>query len=122
MFNMEDFEAHQVIKAQQAAAHLKTIRQTLREKLLVDALLNQDGEAEASMEYNGYGDSGQIQDCTSDDEEVQEFLWDMMWALHAGFENNEGGQGTVTWNLTKDEITVDHGENFISTVDTVTVL
>lgn len=87
------------------AAALGVKRKDLRERLLADVLLGEQ-TPEVEMVYSGYGDSGQIESGPSP--EVNEFLWDMMWSLHAGFENNSGGQGTVTWHLLKDEIHVSH--------------
>lgn len=105
----ENFAA---LRAKEDAA-LVVKRKDLRERLLADVLLGEQ-TPEVEMVYSGYGDSGQIESGPS--EEVNEFLWDMMWSLHHGFENNSGGQGTVTWHLLKDEIHVSH-EDIIETTE-----
>lgn len=75
-----------------------------------------------TMEYSGYGDSGDIESCSVDDSDVAEFLWEMMWTKHSGFENNEGGNGTVTWDLKLDQITIEHREAYTEYHDYNSVL
>ena len=70
-------------------------------------------------EYDGYGDSGNVEDIgtfpkiTMDHDfeaRLQDFIWSVAYNLYPGFENNCGGLGTVTWDITKDKIDVEHGE------------
>lgn len=71
------------------------------------AHLRAEGVTEVTMSYSGYGDSGQVDSC-SYDHEIGDFLWDVMWSRHSGFENNDGGDGTVTWNIVEDTILIEH--------------
>lgn len=34
----------------------------------------------------------------------------MAYALHPGFENNEGAQGEFEWDVTEDKINIEHRE------------
>jgi hypothetical protein len=67
-----------------------------------------------TSEYDGYGDSGQIEsvsyfnaaneDLTKTiesglDQQVQDLLYDLLEVRHGGWENNDGGFGTFTWNV-----------------------
>lgn len=105
-------------------------RTRLREKLLKNKLLDDNAETTVSIEYSGYGDSGQIDQYADGDEvgdaegaaELSEFLWQLMWDRHSGFENNEGGNGTVTWDFVSDTITVEHNDAVITYETTVTEL
>jgi len=102
-------------------------RKSLRTRLLAEAIIGQLEPPEVFISYSGYGDSGAVDECTPlENEELQgaleDFLWDILWTHHAGFENNEGAQGDVTWNLTDDQITINHGENVIQIAETVTVI
>jgi hypothetical protein len=102
-------------------------RISLREKILTSKLLGATDENIVTVTYDGYGDSGQIQECNLPEScpehtEVQEYLWQLMWQLHSGFENNEGGQGTISWDLNEDKIVIDHEDNVVTTSQTVTEL
>lgn len=88
---------------------------TLRARLLAE--LRTQNIPSVTMTYSGYGDSGQIEDVTLDHDEVSDFLWNMMWLQHHGFENNDGGNGEVTWNIEADTIHIIHND-VIETYDT----
>lgn len=107
------------------------------------------GVAQIGVEYSGYGDSGQLDnifttpanvsldgiefDSTTypwrPDEIVkrnlgeafEDFIWREITSRYGGFENNEGGQGEVIWNITKNKITLDHSWNIMTTEDAATV-
>lgn len=95
-------------------------RKALRERLLKEKLLGKHNETVVSITYDGYGDSGDIQDRSLDDEELVDFLFDIVEDHHSGWENNEGGGGTVTWDLSTDKITLEHYDNIISQSYTTT--
>lgn len=86
----------------------RELRQTLRERLLARKLLDGEKFEEVEFIYSGYGDSGDIEECKPDEEGLSDFLWNRMWDLHAGFENNSGGGGEITWDLHDDVITINH--------------
>lgn len=77
------------------------------------------------VQYEGYGDSGNVEDVvvapdkvTLTDElrrRVEDFGWDFAYSLSPGFENNEGGYGKLTWSLEADKIDVSHSNRYIET-------
>ena len=81
------------------------------------------GITEVTAEYEGYGDSGNVEDvrvqpagialpdelCTK----VGDFAWSVAYHQHSGFENNEGGYGTLTWDIARDNITLDHSDRYV---------
>ena len=81
------------------------------------------GITEVTAEYEGYGDSGNIEDVTvqptgielPDDlrTKFEDFAWSVAYHQPPGFENNEGGYGTLTWNVTADSITLDHADRYV---------
>jgi len=81
------------------------------------------GISEVTAEYEGYGDSGNVEDVTVQPSEVQlpeplatkvgDFAWSLAYHHHPGFENNEGGYGTLTWDIAADSITLDHADRYV---------
>ena len=95
----------------EARAQLKTERASLLPKLRALGIEEIEGR------YDGYADSGNVGDITISPEGAQiadleprlkDFVWDIAYNLNPGFEINEGGEGTVTWNVVDDRIDVDH--------------
>lgn len=78
--------------------------------------------------YDGYGDSGNYEDITLDGgavtpskdltEDLGDFVWEVAYFLHNGFEINEGGYGELTWDIETDRIALDHSDRFIDTYQT----
>ena len=91
-------------------------------------LLRSLGIIEVTAEYEGYGDSGNIEDVTVQpagialpDElctKIGDFAWSVAYHQHPGFENNEGGHGTLTWDVTADSITLDHADRYVECTHT----
>ncbi|MEM7730656.1 MAG: DUF6878 family protein [Pseudomonadota bacterium] len=81
------------------------------------------GVAQVIAEYEGYGDSGNVEDITLQPSEVtlnddltrklEDFAWSVAYNQHPGFENNEGGYGTLTWDISVDSITLDHADRYV---------
>lgn len=106
----------------------KTARKELKR---IAAELRAKGITKLHCSYNGEGDSGGIQytwyekldafgpkdkkDFSEKDQEIIEFLASEY--LPAGFENNDGGFGDVTFDLENAEITVEHSERIVETTD-----
>lgn len=44
---------------------------------------------------------------------LQDMLWSTVYALHPGFENNEGGYGDIIWDLATDQIAIEHSDRFV---------
>lgn len=114
-----DFYA-QMLEARKRAAEQRV---ETRAALLVE--LRALGVTSIEMQYEGYGDSGNVEevlvspDTITLTEEmrlrVEDFGWDLAYALSPGFENNEGGYGELTWALATDKIDVSHSNRYIET-------
>ncbi len=92
--------------------------------------LNQFGVADIEAAYSGYGDSGAIDGIQFRDsagqrverttlpttliEELESCLYEF---LPAGFEINDGGQGTLTLDVETAKITLKHQENYTDSRD-----
>ena len=82
------------------------------------------GVASLEADYDGYGDSGNVEAIRTEPEVAKidemeglaDFLWSVAYAEHPGFENNEGGGGTVTWDVAADRIDLDHYDNVVERV------
>ncbi len=105
------------------------------------AKLKELGATHVSVTYSGYGDSGQIDyvsttpnvdrsgdfDVTTHpwypnqtvqrtiDDALTDFLWSLIDKHYGGYENNDGGQGEIEWNVVEDLITLDHSWNITTT-------
>jgi hypothetical protein len=112
-------------------AHMAEMRERERERrerveerarLLTE--LRSLGATQLEAEYDGYGDSGNVEAITTVPDlpkvnavfGLADFLWSVAYAKHPGFENNEGGGGTVTWDLVADRIDLDHYDNIVERV------
>ena len=82
------------------------------------------GITAVSAQYSGYGDSGNVDDVTltppvkllaAVDIRLQDFIWDVAYNANPGFENNDGGEGTFEWDLSKDVISIEHGTHYTQT-------
>ena len=87
------------------------------------------GATRVTIQYDAYGDAGNVEDVTlepegtqlaSEDAEVLDaFGWDQAYSLHPGFENNEGGYGELNWDIAEDRIDLTHHDRFVD-YDTTT--
>ena len=98
------------------------------------------GADELVSSYDGYGDQGNVEDLgvfkevkdeqlgeiktplklPSDmEDKLQDFVWSIAYQQSPGFEINEGGFGTLTWDLGTDTITLEHSNRYIETLDYV---
>jgi hypothetical protein len=108
---------------QSVTAQLQTAKNTLRAAIL-PALLK-SGVANVEAAYSGYGDSGAIDGVQYRDkagvrverekipaslkEQLENVLYEF---LPAGFEINDGGQGTLTLNVQTGTVKLEHEENY----------
>ena len=99
-----------------AAVKRKAALMDTRDALLAD--LRALGVTEILGRYDGYGDSGNSEyvGCSPSTVEIdnaliqkiQDFIWVMAYDQSPGFENNEGGEGELIWNIETDKIAIEH--------------
>lgn len=108
---------------QSVTAQLQTAKNTLR-TVILPALL-ESGVANVEATYSGYGDSGAIDGVQYRDktgirverekipaaltEKLENVLYEF---LPAGFEINDGGQGTLTLDVQTGTVKLEHEENY----------
>ena len=119
MTQATDFYA-QMLDSQRRAAEQRV---ETRAALLTE--LRALGVRSIEVQYEGYGDSGNVEDVvvapdtvtlTNDlRRRVEDFGWDFAYALNPGFENNEGGYGELSWSLEADKIDVSYSNRYIET-------
>ena len=119
MTQASDFYA-QMLESQRRAAE-----QRVETRAALLAELRALGVRSIEVQYEGYGDSGNVEDVVVSPDtitlpealrrRVEDFGWDFAYALSPGFENNEGGYGELTWALEADKIDVSHSNRFIET-------
>ena len=113
---------------QQELARLDTAKARLKTEII--PRLKQWGVSKVRAEYSGYGDSGCIDHIAyldahdqpvnmdlvraASDPEIENVLYEF---LPAGFEINDGGQGTVTIDVQTAKVTLAHQENYTETRD-----
>jgi hypothetical protein len=111
---------------QQEVARLDTAKARLKTEII--PRLKQWGVSKVRAEYSGYGDSGCIDGITYLDAHKQPVnmalvtpasnpaIEDVLYEfLPAGFEINDGSQGTLTIDVAAGTVTLEHGENYTET-------
>jgi hypothetical protein len=109
-------------------ARMEDAKKRLRTDILPSLAKHRVANIEAA--YSGYGDSGAIDGIQYRDEAgvrvdrgslptpVIEQLENVLYEfLPAGFEINDGGQGTLTLDIQTAKFTIQHQENFTDTRD-----
>lgn len=111
---------------QQEVARLDTAKARLKTEII--PRLKQWGVSKVRAEYSGYGDSGCIDGIAYLDAQDQPVnmavvlpasnpaIEDVLYEfLPAGFEINDGSQGTLTIDVAAGTVTLEHGENYTET-------
>jgi hypothetical protein len=134
------YAAKWAAEAQKRAAEMQATKD------LVIPALARLGIVTVVAAYDGEGDGGQIDsiEATAADDSaialdghaitlpndetwpladvLDEVLWDCLSIYHDGFENNEGGYGTITIQVADGKIIIDHNDRIIAVDNTVTEL
>lgn len=123
-----DKSIHDIIRRinEERAVREEKAKKTLKE---LAAELFIQGVATVEITYNGEGDSGDIDYIAYLDiagqslpsartDSVDEKLKDIAWVfIPSGFENNEGGYGTVRIDLQKNLVQCSHSQRVVETED-----
>lgn len=125
---MRDFDIARIIQSMREGqesreADAKAALRELAPKLFLNCV------AKVHVEYNGEGDSGDIEhvayiDINDNDvphalsEEDEERLKNAIWPfVPSGFENNEGGFGNIYIDVKNNSVLCEHSERIIETSD-----
>ena len=65
------------------------------------------GQTVFEMEYNGYGDSGQIEDNRYSNS-IETLGYEVIDLFYSGWENNEGADGTILIDCDNKKVTLNH--------------
>ncbi|UTS82732.1 DUF6878 family protein [Phaeobacter piscinae] len=105
------------------AGHIQTLESEDETRAKLREEIKALGVKEVDISYHGGGDEGNIEDAVfsiSDTSKLKvpydltrrfsDWAWDFICGYHGGFENNEGGFGTLTWDIASGAITLDHND------------
>lgn len=117
MTNTDDYMA----QMERARQEQETALRERRDALL--AALRTAGATRVIILYDGYGDEGNVNDVTIEPEGIgldaenakslEVYGWDQAYSLHPGFENNEGGNGELVWDVVNDKMSLTHNDCII---------
>ena len=84
----------------------------LNDDNFVQSLIDEnDGETDFEMNFDGYGDSGSIEDGNYS-ANIENLGYEMLDLFAAGFENNEGGNGTIYFDLENKKMNLEYNQNY----------
>ena len=90
----------------------------LERAVLLEALRGK-GITVLEARYDGYADSGNVGALAVNPEDaeigdiaarVTDFIWGTAYGLHPGFEINDGGEGSFSWDIETDRIDIEHAD------------
>lgn len=135
-----DWMAEYKAEAQRRAKRLAAAKRPLL------AALKRARIAAVEIAYDGEGDSGQVGDIAARDragkpaelrgsllldldgkrrrylfdQALHDFTWEVLAVYHDGFEDNDGGFGTLSIDVAEGTFTLDHNHRFIDVTNTQT--
>jgi len=84
----------------------------LNDDNFVQSLIDEnDGNTDFEMNFSGYGDSGSIDD-NYYSQNIENLGYEMLDLYASGFENDEGGEGTIYFDLEDKEMNLEYYENY----------
>lgn len=84
----------------------------LNDDNFVQSLIDEnEGKTQFEMSFDGYGDSGSIEDGNYS-ASIENLGYEMLDLFAAGFENNEGGNGTIYFNLENKKMNLEYNQNY----------
>ena len=86
--------------------------QKLNDDSFITSIIDEnDGETDFEMNFSGYGDSGSIDD-NHYSPNIENLGYEMLDLYAAGFENDEGGEGTIYFDLEDKEMNLEYYQNY----------
>lgn len=123
-----DFQMFARHYMQEQQAHVDRAKTLLRNNIIPQLI--QHAVANVEVAYSGYGDSGAIEEIQFRDADGQRVVREQIPTtlvdelencvysfLPAGFEINDGGQGTLTIDTRTAKVVIQHQENYTETRD-----
>ena len=105
-----------------------TLQRVRQELPVLAARLKEIGVASVEVQYDGCGDSGQIETPICRDaqgdvvklagrtpvtaDQLCDFFYDLIQVRHSGWENNDGAFGELHWDLATDALRHTHNDCF----------
>ena len=80
----------------------------LLEPEFIEKYKNETEDGIIELQYNGYGDSGQIDEPTDLPQEIEYLGYEIIDIYFSGWENNEGADGTIVINFNEKTISIHH--------------
>jgi hypothetical protein len=111
-----DFTDNYQVHVDTTQQKLIDLRESIRQRLLLNTLFK-DSPVNVTANYWGENKNTSFEECSIPDEELEEFFNDFVDQQHPRWYRDEGGFGTITWNLVEDEIVLEHSERVMSTID-----
>lgn len=74
----------------------------------IEKYKNETEDGIIELQYNGYGDSGQIDEPTDIPQEIEYLGYEIIDIYFSGWENNEGADGTIVINFNEKTISIYH--------------
>jgi len=86
--------------------------QKLNDDSFITSIIDEnDGETDFEMNFSGYGDSGSIDD-NHYSPDIENLGYEMLDLYAAGFENDEGGEGTIYFDFDSKKMNLEYYQNY----------
>ena len=125
--NLTVWMARYQAEQQQRQAQLPVLKNAMLENL------SRHGIASVIIDYDGEGDSGQIEGMAAFGDtdqpialagdlhdQIEDFAWRVLEVHHNGYEINDGGYGDITIDVANRTVVLDHNARFSDSVNTTT--
>lgn len=86
--------------------------QKLNDDSFITSIIDEnDGETDFEMNFSGYDDSGSIDDGNYS-ANIENLGYEMLDLYAPGFENNEGGEGTIYFDFDSKKMNLEYDQNY----------
>lgn len=93
----------------------RLFRNLVDEEYIQKLIDEHGGKTQFEFPYNGYGDSGEIDSNLPYNDDLLNIAYEIIDLYHGGWENNEGGDGTVMINLETKDVSIYHTQYYEDT-------
>ena len=106
------------IKEQMAKDNQRRKEDLDKKRAAMRLRLEELGIEEVRGSYDGYGDSGNSEIVElkpepqnlsdKDKQDIEDIIWAFAYNQNPGFEINEGGRGSIKWDIPNDRLDINH--------------